>query len=684
MGRTKELSDFQEHEDQYEQENVDRATAKFNSLIECVNSLADSELKEKILRCWNHRTEKRRIEEAIKKLPKLKRCWTENQRSNRISCRQKIVEFTNGLIIEARGFQVLHTKELEERNRQKALHQVVEEHSAQLKQGGIDPEKLSKIFIAIGKLKSDEFSYDYADTFFAGVKELKNELKSDEFNYGDKVTPEQAAQTIDKILKRNELPKPTSFVLGQRLDQRDPKDYDSLDFKVQYHREPNQLESALIDFIGDPYGEGDLVHQTQDLRDRHTYVVGKSGSGKTTLLLNMIYQDLKAGHGLAVIAPEQEMLTEQILPYIPQARLDDVIYFNPADSQPVPFNPLHLAQDEDLERKVDEVFTTFKRIVGQDSGQRMEHILRQALAALVELPDTTLLDIPELLDRENPHFRQQVISQLENSYCAKFWQREYPQLPKDAHLPIINRLGRFLSDRKIRNTLCQTGPRSLNFRKVMDTGKIVLFNLSDGILGEQNSQLLGQLIVSQFQLAVASRANMPQAERRRFYLYIDEFQTFTSTATTSYEKILSRARKYRLALILAHQQTGQIPSDLLRDIIGNVSTMVSFTVSHADATRLSKEFLTGRRYSPDALEPTPPQEFIKLTVGQAFGKLGRQAFKMRTFPIKEKPDWQRAKEVIDRSRKRYALTRGQPSTPDKAELKPSTDDVFSGDPGDVF
>ncbi|MCH7682064.1 type IV secretory system conjugative DNA transfer family protein [candidate division KSB1 bacterium] len=192
---------------------------------------------------------------------------------------------------------------------------------------------------------------------------------------------------------------------------------------------------------------------------------------------------------------------------------------------------------------------------------------------------------------------------------------------------------------------------------------------------------------------VASRANIPEQQRRRFYLYIDEFQTFTSTATESYEQILSRARKYRLALILAHQQTGQIPTDLLRDIIGNVSTMVSFTVSHADATKFSKEFLTEQydyKENKLFLEPTAPAEFITLKVGQAYCRMAGEAFKIKTFPITEKGNPEMAERVIARQQKvtqpsaSAGRTAEEPAK-ESPQSKPATeDDIFSGDPGQVF
>jgi len=428
-------------------------------------------------------------------------------------------------------------------------------------------------------------------------------------------------------------------------------------------------------FAYSEHEEQRLVDQNQDLRDRHTYIVGKSGYGKTTLMLNMIYQDLDFGNGLGVIAPEQEMITEGILPYIPKHRLDDVVYFNPADPNPIAFNPLDLEPGESIDLKVDENLTIFERILGMEGGERMAEIFRKAFYALTEAPNTTLLDFRRLLDRQNPQFRQQIISQLSDPDIIHFWRNVYPHFPKDAHLPIINRLGRFIQPRVIRNTLCQTENR-LKLRQFMDTGKIVLFNLSDGILGERNSQLLGQLIVAKFQLAVMGRANVPEHQRQRFYLYIDEFQTFTASATTSYDKILSRARKYHLPLILAHQQTGQIPSQLLKDIFGNVSTMISFVVSSSDATRLSKEFIT-----------RAPEAFLGLQVGQVYCKLANQSFKVSTFPIIQSPNFAIAQDVVERSRRHYGATGleyGSPSI-DKKEASQKDEEIFGGeDPDDVF
>jgi len=423
-----------------------------------------------------------------------------------------------------------------------------------------------------------------------------------------------------------------------------------------WDKEAENMEKLLLG-----YDNRGSVIQTQAARDRHTYIIGKSGSGKTTLLRNMIFQDLQLGNGLGVIAPEQEMITEEIMPFIPEERLNDVIYFNPADENPIPFNPLNLGPDEDPGLKANEIMTIFKRIIGGESTPRIGQILYQLFYALIMAPKTTLLDVRKFLNRDDPDFREQVISQIQDEECIEFWRDDYPQFDKSAHLPILYRVGAFTRDKRIRNILCGVG-ESFNFRQAMDTGKVVLFNLSDGILGEQNSQFLGQLIVSQFQLAVSSRASIPEQQRRRFYLYIDEFQTFTSGSADSYAMILSRARKYRLALIFAHQQTGQLPRELLMDIFGNVSTMISFMVSHHDATKLSKEFIIDG-------QPIPPEQFVDLEIGETFCKLGKESFKMKTPLVTQKPNWDIKEKIIEQSRQQF--TSDTPTPTASSKLKPA-------------
>jgi hypothetical protein len=388
------------------------------------------------------------------------------------------------------------------------------------------------------------------------------------------------------------------------------------------------------------------------LRDRHCYIIGKSGSGKTNLIRNMVFQDLADGGGIGIIAPEQELLTEEIMPYIPQNRIDDVVYINPSDTlSPIPFNPLYLADGEDIDLKVDDNLTIFKRLMGETQA-RMDEILRQSLYALMARNNATLLDMEKLLSRTDDTFRQEIIRTTDDEQTRYFFESTYPSFPKDAHLPITTRINRLVRPKMVRTLLCQPG-QCFNFRNAMDGGKILLFNLADGLIGQQTAELLGQLIVSKLQLAAMSRMDIPKAARRPFYLYMDEFQTFTGVNETSYEKMLSRARKYELCLILAHQQTGQIPKLLMREVLGNVSTMITFNISHVDATMLHQEFAIDMG---GQVEYVPPEQFITLKVGEAWGKIGKSVFPLKTALAPQQPDFTRTKEVIDRSRKNYGLS----------------------------
>jgi hypothetical protein len=288
-----------------------------------------------------------------------------------------------------------------------------------------------------------------------------------------------------------------------------------------------------------------------------------------------------------------------------------------------------------------------------------------------------------LLNPQDKSLRAEIIRTSRDSMTREYFEETFPALlatHKDAHLPITNRIRRLVRRDIVRALLCQPG-RSFNFRKAMDEGKILLFNLSDGMLGAQTSQLLGQLFVSKIQLALMSRADTPAAKRRPFYVYLDEFQAFLGVNADAYKTILSRARKYAFGLTLAHQQTGQLSPDLLHEILGNVSTILTFGVSSQDAKRLSQEYLFDG-------ENIPPHELITLTTGQAWGKVGTTVFPLHTFLADQNPDFRRAKYVVDRSRENYAIPRSgrggdngnDPIPPDRKALgeesPPDPDEVF--------
>lgn len=418
------------------------------------------------------------------------------------------------------------------------------------------------------------------------------------------------------------------------------------------------------------------VRLPQSLRARHLYCVGRTGSGKTTLLRNLALQAMAAGEGLAVVAPEAELVHEELLPFVPSGREADIVVVDPTDiHHPVSFNPLHLARGEDLDLKSAELMSVFERLCQEGSvgAPRMETILRQALYTLLPVEGTTLLDLERLLDRQDDSYRRWAVGQTADEDARHFWSRVYPSYPKDAHLSLINRLGRFLRPRTVRTLLCSSGT-SLDVRRLMDEGKVLLFSLSDGLLGEENAELLGQLVVAKIQLAAMSRADVPPHERRFFTLIADEFQRFAKGAAVSYEQMLSRARKYGVGLVLAHQQTGQIPEQLMRGILGNVGTVVVFQVGATDARRLSRELVGEFDGEPLGLEA---RELLGLRVGEAICRVGRNVFRISAPPPVRGGSARTRQLVLELSRRQFTTRPGSAPAP-----APPADP--SPDPGAVF
>jgi hypothetical protein len=323
-------------------------------------------------------------------------------------------------------------------------------------------------------------------------------------------------------------------------------------------------------------------------RAGHMYILGKTGTGKSTLIQNMVVSDIRRGHGMALIDPHGD-LSEAVLNLVPKRRIKDVIYFNPADlDSPIAFNPLEKVEPDKSHLITSSLVTVFKKVSGDFWGPRMEHILRNAILALLERPESTLLDIPLLLT--DKYFRGNIIHTLTNPVVQNFWLLEFekysPWLRSDATAPILNRIGQFLSSPLIRNIVCQP-KSSFNLRQIMDEGKILIVDLSKGKIGDDNCSLLGSLLVIKLQLAALSRADMPEEKRRYFHLFIDEIHSFL---TMSFIDILSEARKYKLYLVMSHQYIDQLDERVRSAIIGNIGTIISFRVGTEDAKVLAKEF----------------------------------------------------------------------------------------------
>src|SRR5499425_2635739 len=291
-------------------------------------------------------------------------------------------------------------------------------------------------------------------------------------------------------------------------------------------------------------------------RRAHMYVIGKTGTGKSTLLETLIRQDIENGEGLALLDPHGD-LVEKIFRDIPEARRNDLMYFNVADYRsPLGFNPLENVPPEKRSLAASGLLDAFKKIWSDSWGPRLEHILRNAFLALLDQPEATLADVLRLLD--DLAFRREICSRVHNSQVRDFWLREYENYPirlrAEAIAPIQNKVGAFLTDPLLNRILTQR-KSAFDLRQVMDEGKILLVNLAKGKIGGDASALLGALLVTKIGLAGLSRADIPEESRRDFYLYLDEFQNF---ATLSLANMLSELRKYRTSIILSHQFQSQL------------------------------------------------------------------------------------------------------------------------------
>lgn len=324
-------------------------------------------------------------------------------------------------------------------------------------------------------------------------------------------------------------------------------------------------------------------------RPRHVYVVGQTGTGKSGLMELMTLSDLYQNQGFAIIDPHGDLATD-VLRYIPEHRINDVVYFNPVDTNyPIAFNPLEV-MDPALKGHISsEIVGVLERMFGYSWGPRLEYILRYTILALLDYPNSTLLGITRMLTEKD--FRKRVIKQVQDPVVRNFWVNEFAswneKFASEAISPVLNKVGAFTANPLIRNIIGQ--PKSaINLREIMDEGKILIVNLSRGQVGEDNAATLGALMVTKIQLAAMSRANLPDlAHRRPFYLYVDEFQNF---ATSSFAVILSEARKYGLNLTIANQYVAQMAEEVRDAVFGNVGTMTTFRIGADDAQYLTKYF----------------------------------------------------------------------------------------------
>ena len=387
-------------------------------------------------------------------------------------------------------------------------------------------------------------------------------------------------------------------------------------------------------------------------RSRHVYIIGQTGAGKTGTLELFALSDIFHGHGYAIIDPHGDFAVNNMR-FIPGSRMQDVVYFNPADTAyPLGFNPLEITNPNQKSNISSEVIGVLKRMFGESWGPRLEYILRYTILALLDRPTTTMLDITRMLTDKK--FRQETLEYCQDTVVLNFWKVEFAswndKFASEAIAPVLNKVGAFTANPIIRNIIGQ--PKStFNIRQMMDEGKILIVNLSKGLIGEDNAAILGAFMVTKIQLAAMSRSDIERIEDRRpFYLYVDEFQNF---ATDSFATILSEARKYGLNLTVANQYISQM-TDTVRDaVFGNVGTMICFRVSADDAPILAKQFEP--QFEPTDLLQMHNRSFI---INMVISGEKSPAFSATTLTLPP-PQIDNTGRIIENTRRTYSRSRAE-------------------------
>jgi hypothetical protein len=406
-------------------------------------------------------------------------------------------------------------------------------------------------------------------------------------------------------------------------------------------------EKQDINFFGRAeYKNRDSIFGIRSVdRRKHMYIIGKTGAGKSTLIANMAIDDVRRDRGVAIIDPHGD-LSETILEYIPKRRINDVIYLEPFDTErPFALNVLEIKNQTHRDLVASGIVSIFYKLYGDSWGPRLEYILRNTVLTLLEIPNSTLADALPLL--ADPKFRTKNLVHVKDPVLQNFWVREFDKMTDklrvEAIAPIQNKIGQFVSSKMIRNIIGQ--PKStINLEEIMNSGKILILNLSQGKLGEDNAALLGAMLITQMQLAAMNRSFMKEADRRDFFMYVDEFQNF---ATSSFIKILSEARKYRLALTLANQYIEQIDENVMTAIFGNVGTLISFVVGARDAEFLTKEF-SGLYTQNDLVALGKFETVLKMSINE----MTSSPFPAKTLPLPSVKN-ENSEKIIRLSKERY-------------------------------
>ncbi len=385
-------------------------------------------------------------------------------------------------------------------------------------------------------------------------------------------------------------------------------------------------------------------------RRRHLYIIGKSGVGKTKLLELMLRQDITYGHGLCLIDPHGDVI-DAMLDYIPKERIEDVCIIDPSDTNfPASFNPLSNVDPAFKFQLTQGLIEVLQKQFGANWTPRLEHVFRFTCLALLDYPYATMRGMISMLTDRN--YRQKVVEYIQDDMVKRFFAIEFAdwseKFDTDAIIPLVNKLGQFLSDPLLRNIFGQR-ENKIDISKLMNERKIICINLSKGRIGEENSSFFGSMFLTKIKQAGMERANIPERERTDFYIYVDEFQ---NVVTQTFENILSEARKYGLNLTMAHQYVGQINPKIYQAVLGNTGSIISFRVGGEDAVKLKPEFdpLFGVK---DMINLAVGEIYIKMTIdGESYDPFSAETLKILppTHPSYKE-------EIIEASRRKFAISK---------------------------
>lgn len=387
-------------------------------------------------------------------------------------------------------------------------------------------------------------------------------------------------------------------------------------------------------------------------RRRHLYIIGKSGVGKSKLQELMVRQDIAYGHGVCVIDPHGEFI-DDILNFIPEERIEDVCLIDPSDVEyPASFNPLQNVDPTFKHQLTQGLIEVLGKQFGSNWTPRLEHVFRFTTLALLDYPHATMRGMISMLTDRN--YRQKVIEYIQDDMVKRFWAIEFAdwseKFDTDAIIPLVNKLGQFLSDPMLRNIFGQRANK-INLEELMNTQKIILINLSKGKIGEENSSFFGSMFLTKIKQAGMARAKMEPKDRKDFYLYVDEFQ---NVVTDTFENILSEARKYGLNLTVAHQYVGQLSKKIQNAVLGNVGSFICFRVGGEDATILKPEFAPIFDVK-DMINLGIGEFYIKTTIdGESYDPFSAETLKVLPAPYPSN-----RQKIVEASRRKFAMPAGE-------------------------